>query len=84
MMLLMMPSLPLPAITFSTLTSYWRASTSRKSSPPLGYRFSRSSTRVIASMAFGDAPRGFSFDASLATRLRPCFSRTLSIVRPAS
>ena len=38
MMLDMMPSEPLPAMTFSTFRSYLSASTFRKSSPPLGYR----------------------------------------------
>src|SRR5215831_1152599 len=38
----------------------------------------------MASMALGEGPRGFSFDASFATRIRPYCLRTLSIVRPAS
>src|SRR5690348_685635 len=35
-------------------------------------------------MARGDAPSGFSFEASLAIRLRPYWRRTDSMVRPAS
>src|SRR4051794_40957742 len=84
MMFDMMPSDPLPAITFSTLTSNSRARTSRRSRPPLGYRFKLESADVIASMALGEAPSGFSFEASLAIRASPYCWRTDSMVRPAS
>ena len=35
-------------------------------------------------MAFGEAPSGFSLDASFAIRVSPYWSRTDSMVRPAS
>src|SRR4051812_25981930 len=84
MMFDMMPSDPLPAITFSTLTSNSRARTSRRSRPPLGYRFKLESAAIMASMALGEAPSGFSFEASLAIRASPYCCRTDSMVRPAS
>ena len=41
MMLAMIPSDPLPAMTFSTFRSNIRASTLRSARPPSGYRCSR-------------------------------------------
>ncbi len=84
MMVDMMPSDPLPAITLSTPTSNSSARRSRRSRPPFGYRLSPPSVRSIASMALGEVPRGFSFEASLAICESPYWRRTLSCVRPAS
>src|SRR5688572_18006627 len=84
MMLDMMPSDPLPAITFFTFRSNSSARICRRSSPPLGYRFKPVSDRVIASTALGEVPSGFSLEASFATCSRLYCLRTDSMVRPAS
>jgi len=62
-MLAMMPSDPLPAITFSTLVSYWRREL-RADKGRRGIAIEIPVARRMASMPSGDGPSGFSFEAS--------------------
>ncbi len=71
MMLDMMPSEPLPAITFSTFTSNCARQHFAQIQPAVGIKVqARRSAPVMASMAFGEAPSGI----LVGRELRQCAS----------
>ena len=75
----MMPSLPLPAITLSNLTSYSPCQHVAQIEPAVGVEIqSRKNRASSPRLPWAMAPSGFSFDASLATWLRPyCSARAM-------
>ena len=84
MMLDMMPSDPLPAITFSTLQVEVLGQHPAQVESAVGIEIQAAEFARIASSASGDGPSGFSFEASLTTRSSPYSRRTSSMLRPAS